>query len=98
MTDVQRISIPVADTALQVLPPQGLVFDADTPWLRISACVGSPGCERASADVRAEAVRAVAAGTAGRLHYVGCERACGSPADAAVMVATPDGYLPRIPS
>ena len=88
----------VADTALQVLPPQGLVFDADSPWLRISACVGSPGCERASADVRAEAVRAVEAGTGGRLHYVGCERACGSPADGAVMVATPDGYLPRIPS
>lgn len=91
----------VADTALQVLPSQGLVFDADSPWLRISACVGSPGCERAGADVRADAVRAAESGASGRLHYVGCERACGSPPDSAagaVMVATPDGYRPRIPS
>ena len=88
----------VADTALRVLPPLGLVFDANSPWLQVSACVGSPGCERATADVRAEAVAAVESGVHARVHYVGCERACGSPADGAVMVATPDGYLPRIPS
>ena len=85
----------VADTALRVLPPLGLVFDANSPWLQVSACVGSPGCERATADVRAEAVAAVESGVHARVHYVGCERACGSPAEGAVMVATPDGYRPR---
>ncbi len=91
----------VADSALRVLPPLGLVFDEKSPWLRVSACVGSPGCERSAADVRAEAVRAVESGVTERRHYVGCERACGSPPDSAdgeVLVATPDGYRRREPS
>ena len=44
----------VADTSLRVLAPLGLVFDENSPWLRVSACVGSPGCEKSLADVRAE--------------------------------------------
>jgi len=88
----------VADTALRVLAPMGLVFDANSPWLDVSACVGSPGCERSHADVRAEATRAVdARDTAGRVHYVGCERCCGSPASGSVMVATGDGFTPLRP-
>lgn len=87
----------VADTALRVLAPLGLVFDGTSPWLRVSACVGSPGCARSAADVRAEATRVVESGdavdgTAGRVHYVGCERACGSPPAAEVRVATGAGY------
>ena len=92
----------VADAALRVLAPLGLVFDENSPWLSVSACVGSPGCARSAADVRAEAVRVAESGAAsgleGHRHYVGCERACGSPPDGAVLVATPDGYRPRIPS
>ncbi len=88
----------VADTSLRVLAPLGLVFDKDSPWLSVSACVGSPGCERSTADVRAEAARAAESGVTGRRHYVGCERACGSPRDGEVMVATPEGYRPRRPS
>jgi precorrin-3B synthase len=84
---------PVADTALRVLAPMGLIFDENSPWLSVSACVGSPGCERSSADVRGDAIHAVESGsTTGRRHYVGCERACGSPVDGEVLVATPDGY------
>jgi precorrin-3B synthase len=88
----------VADTALRVLAPLGLVFDNASPWLSVSACVGSPGCERSRADVRAEAVRAASSGGAdGVVHYVGCERACGSPPSGAVLVATGEGFqsLPR---
>jgi precorrin-3B synthase len=81
----------VADTAVRVLAPMGLVFDETSPWLRISACVGSPGCDRSRADVRAEAVRAAAAG-AGAGHYVGCERACGSPLTGPVLVAGAEGF------
>ena len=88
----------VADTSLRVLAPLGLVFDETSPWLEVSACVGSPGCERSRADVRAEAARVAESGTAeGAVHYVGCERACGRPAAATVLVATGDGYHPLAP-
>jgi precorrin-3B synthase len=89
----------IADTSLRVLAPLGLVFDVNSPWLSVSACTGSPGCERSGADVRADATAAVESGeVTGRRHYVGCERACGSPLQGEVMVATPDGYRSRNPS
>lgn len=85
----------VADTSLRVLAPLGLVFDETSRWLEVSACVGSPGCERSRADVRAEATRAVDTATAaGTVHYVGCERACGRPPAGEVLVATDAGYRP----
>ncbi|MGH3957515.1 precorrin-3B synthase [Mycobacterium sp.] len=83
----------VADTALRVLAPLGPVFDENSPWVSVSACVGSPGCARSAADVRADAVAAAQTGDAGtRRHFVGCERACGSPPTGEVLVATRDGY------
>jgi precorrin-3B synthase len=87
----------IADVSLRVLAPQGLVFDENSPWLNVSACVGSPGCERSAADVRADAVTAVTSGAVGRthLHYVGCERACGSPSMGDVLIASGDGYRVR---
>jgi precorrin-3B synthase len=87
----------VADTALRVLAPLGLVFDENSPWLSVSACVGSPGCERSTADVRGDAARAVEQGDVGSVHrhYAGCERACGRPPDGEVLIATPDGYRRR---
>jgi len=85
----------VADTSLRVLAPLGLVFDSTSPWLDVTTCVGSPGCDRSRADVRAEAARVAESGTAkGAVHYVGCERACGSPPAGEVLVATDDGYRP----
>jgi precorrin-3B synthase len=88
----------VAETSLRVLAPLGLVFDATSRWLDVTACVGSPGCARSRADVRADAARAAEAGTGdGGVHYVGCERACGSPVAGEVLVATDDGYRPLRP-
>ena len=85
----------VADTALRVLAPLGLVFDESSPWLHVSACVGSPGCARSAADVRTEAATVAEAGAvAGPVHYVGCERACGRPTAGTVLVATGAGYSP----
>ena len=85
----------VADTSLRVLAPLGLVFDETSRWLEVSACVGSPGCDRSRADVRAEARRvAESDANTGAVHYVGCERACGRPALGEVLVATDDGYRP----
>jgi precorrin-3B synthase len=81
-----------ADVALRVLAPLGLVFDEDSPWLTVSACTGSPGCAHSVADVRADAERALREEPEGHRHFVGCERACGSPLSGEVLVATGDGY------
>jgi precorrin-3B synthase len=85
----------VADTALRVLAPMGLVFDADSPWLDVSSCTGSPGCRHSAADVRADATEAVNRPSATHRHFVGCERACGSPPVGEVLIATGDGYRLR---
>lgn len=85
----------VADVALRVLAPMGLVFDENSPWLNVSACTGSPGCAHSAADVRADAAAALDDPADGHRHFVGCERGCGSPAVGEVLVAGPDGYRPR---
>jgi precorrin-3B synthase len=82
----------VADAALRVLPSQGLVFEDNSPWLDVSACTGSPGCEHSAADVRADAAGTLNSTSGRHRHYVGCERACGSRAGDEVLVATGDGY------
>ncbi|GAB7069717.1 precorrin-3B synthase [Mycobacterium hodleri] len=88
----------IADTALRVLAPLGLVFDEASPWLDVSACTGSPGCAHSVADVRRDAAAAVHDGTGGsHRHFVGCERACGSPPVGEVLVATESGYEARHP-
>ncbi|MGV9798037.1 precorrin-3B synthase [Mycobacterium sp. NPDC003449] len=87
-----------ADVALRVLAPMGLVFDETSPWLAVSACTGSPGCAKSLADVRTDAAQAVDAPSSGHRHFVGCERACGSPPVGEVLVATPQGYVSRRPA
>ena len=82
----------VADTALRILAPLGLVFDENSPWLNVSACIGSPGCAHSAADVRADAALSLQADSAVHRHFVGCERACGSPPTGQVLVASGQGY------
>jgi precorrin-3B synthase len=84
----------VADTALRVLAPLGLVFDQNSPWLNVSACAGSPGCAHSAADVRADAALSLETDSAEHRHFVGCERACGSPPTGQVFVASGQGYRP----
>jgi precorrin-3B synthase len=85
----------VADVALRVLAPMGLVFDENSPWLDVSACTGSPGCAHSAADVRSDAAAALDEPADGHRHFVGCERACGSPPVGDVLVAGPEGYRLR---
>lgn len=85
----------IADAALRVLAPLGLVFDENSAWLSLSACTGSPGCAHSLADVRADAAAALDPQVTTHRHFVGCDRACGSPAHGAVLVATGDGYQAR---
>lgn len=77
--------------ALRVLREHGFETDGSSPWARLSACAGRPGCASALADVRADAphvgTRAVqAAPTAYLVHLSGCERRCGRPPGAHVEV------------
>ena len=79
-----------------MLAPLGLVFDENSPWLTVSACTGSPGCVHSIADVRADAAHSLSHDLPDsrrvHRHFVGCERACGSPPAGEVLVATGDGY------
>ncbi|OBH78767.1 precorrin-3B synthase [Mycobacterium scrofulaceum] len=84
----------VADVALRVLAPLGLVFDENSPWLNVSACTGSPGCAHSLADVRADAAAALGGDKGMHRHFVGCDRTCGSPLSGEVLLATGDGYRP----
>lgn len=96
----------VADVSLRVLAPMGLIFDESSSWLDVSACIGSPGCARSAADVRADVAVLIETGsvqtglvegtaTGRHRHYVGCDRACGSPLSGEVLIATEDGYRLR---
>lgn len=83
-----------AADALARLSATGLVTDPDSPWLRVGACVGRPGCAKSLADVRADATESLAAaGRAGLpLHWSGCERRCGHPRGERIdVVAVPGG-------
>ncbi|MEU5980439.1 precorrin-3B synthase [Streptomyces sp. NPDC047315] len=85
---------PQAATALDRLEAAGLVVDPASPWLRVGACVGRPGCAKSRTDVRADATRAlVAVGRAPLpVYWSGCERRCGRPrGDLIDAVAAPDG-------
>ncbi|WP_019925918.1 precorrin-3B synthase [Nocardia sp. BMG111209] len=52
----------VAEQVVRVLAPMGLIFDAASPWLLVTACAGQPGCAKSRTDVRADAAAAVAEG------------------------------------
>ncbi|MBF6209974.1 precorrin-3B synthase [Nocardia puris] len=51
-----------AEQVVRVLAPMGLIFDAASPWLRVSACAGRPGCAKSHTDVRADLTAAVESG------------------------------------
>ncbi|MGI5217742.1 precorrin-3B synthase [Nocardia sp. CA-290969] len=51
-----------AEQVVRVLAPMGLIFDAASPWLRVSACAGQPGCAKSLTDIRADAAAAAESG------------------------------------
>ncbi|HEU4423938.1 MAG TPA: precorrin-3B synthase [Pilimelia sp.] len=88
-----------AERWLAALGRDGLVVDADSPWLGVTACAGRPGCAKALADVRSDAAAGLADGAnpAGLpVHWAGCERRCGRPVGRHIeVVATSSGYRVR---
>ncbi|QII06264.1 precorrin-3B synthase [Rhodococcoides fascians A25f] len=85
-----------AEQVVRVLAPMGLIFDAESPWIRVSACTGSPGCAKSLADVRSDLKAAVDARMTPRderQHWSGCERRCGRPkGEVTDVIATGIGY------
>jgi precorrin-3B synthase len=94
---VPDLAEDAVDDAAVDLHRTGIVFDAESPWLRVTACAGLPGCAKSRADVRADASAAVASGVlpadGARQHWAGCERRCGRPrGDVVDVIATGTGY------
>ncbi|MEV7616965.1 cobalamin biosynthesis protein CobG [Streptomyces sp. NPDC089799] len=95
-------TVPAAATALAAA---GLVTDPGHPSEGVTACAGRPGCAKSLADVRADALSALARpagpgpGAERRaaplpVHFSGCARRCGHPRGTAWVdvLATGHGY------
>jgi precorrin-3B synthase len=84
------------DGWLAVLGSVGFGSNATSPLVNVSACAGRPGCARSLADVRGDALRTHTGPTTGiplPVHWTGCQRGCGRPADRHVQVrAVGTGY------
>ncbi|MFI5698236.1 precorrin-3B synthase [Kribbella sp. NPDC051586] len=92
VTPWRSVVVPATATGLE---DAGLVTTPDSVWEGVTACAGRPGCAKALADVRADASRLMPTfpRDGRRVHWAGCERRCGKPADGFVdVVAVGDGY------
>jgi precorrin-3B synthase len=80
------------------LAEAGLPTGPDSRWTGVTACAGLPGCAKSRADIRADALAATRFVDGLPVHWLGCERGCGSPAGPHVRVeATPGGYAVTTP-
>ncbi|WP_425831945.1 cobalamin biosynthesis protein CobG [Streptomyces fractus] len=82
------------------LADTGLVSDPTSPWNRVAACIGRPGCAKSHADVRGEAAARIdEAHPDLPTYWSGCERRCGHPVGPYVdVVAQPGGgYTTTVP-
>jgi precorrin-3B synthase len=87
-----RIVLPLTDpagAALQRLDDAGLVVSDGHELAPVTACAGM-ACGKSLADVRVLAGRVPGLGA---VHWAGCGRRCGLPADATAVVAASDGRL-----
>lgn len=83
-----------ADAVVKVLAPLGLIFDQESPWLRVTACTGLPGCQKSLSNTQKDATQLVLSDKApeGLVHFSGCDRRCGHPlSHHTEYVATGDG-------
>ncbi len=83
-----------AEQVVKVLAPLGLVFDVDSPWLKVTACTGLPGCAKSHSDTHADATEMIRSRSFpdGLVHFSGCDRRCGHPLSSHTeYVATADG-------
>ncbi|MFJ9176772.1 precorrin-3B synthase [Streptomyces sp. NPDC102360] len=104
LTPWRSVVVPGATPEqIERLAGTGLVADPTSPWTRVAACIGRPGCAKSHADVRAEATARIAdAHPELPTYWSGCERRCGHPAEPYVdVVAQPGGghtiTVPTVP-
>ncbi|BEL12149.1 hypothetical protein Q0Z83_103400 [Actinoplanes sichuanensis] len=91
---VADLTPSAAETWADRLATAGLAVASGSPWSGVTACAGRPGCAKSLADVRSDATAAARFVNGLPVHWVGCDRACGSPAGPHVRAeATADGYL-----
>ena len=81
ITPWRGLIVPGAAGELGALGAAGLVTDPESPWTKITACVGSPGCAKSKINTRGVAVELAFKGRppVRRVHISGCERRCGAP-------------------
>ncbi|MFG2224574.1 precorrin-3B synthase [Streptomyces sp. NPDC048644] len=95
---VPGLAPATAARRLPELAAAGLITDPASPWHRIGACTGRPGCAKSLTDVRADAAAAVAADATGAegllpVQWSGCARRCGHPHGTWIdVLAAGDGY------
>lgn len=96
ITPWRSVVLPgLGDAAGVLREAAGLGFGVDeaSPWLRVTACAGRPGCASALADVQADAGEFAARWPGRLVHVSGCARHCGRPAATEIDVtATSEGY------
>ncbi|MGY0485636.1 precorrin-3B synthase [Streptomyces sp. WG-D5] len=98
LTPWRSVVVPGATQAQ--LADTGLVVDPASPWNRVAACIGRPGCAKSHADVRRDAAARIDdAHPTLPTYWSGCERRCGHPVGPYVdVVARPDGgYTTTVP-
>jgi precorrin-3B synthase len=96
VTPWRSVVLPDQADAARVLDEAaglGLGVDGSSPWLRVTACAGKPGCASALADVQADAVSLAGRWPGRVVHVSGCGRHCGRPPATQVDVtAATEGY------
>jgi hypothetical protein len=78
VTPWRTVVLPDPCVPAAELAAAGLLV-APGPAADVSACTGRPGCAKALADVRADALAALSRLPGGRVHVSGCARRCGAP-------------------
>jgi precorrin-3B synthase len=94
VTPWRTVVLPDPFVSTADLAAAGFVVEPG-PAADVSACAGRPGCAKALADVRADAIAGLGRLPTGRLHVSGCARRCGAPRTAHVdaVALAGGGYL-----
>lgn len=103
VTPWRSLVIENGATALPHLAAAGLVTSTESPWVRLHACTGSPGCAKSVINTRSLAHHLAPRMPHGSIpvHVSGCERRCGTPSTPFVDLLAPasvDAALALIPS
>lgn len=91
LTPWRSVVVPGGAFLAPMLAGLGLATTPDSPWARLSACVGAPYCRRTDSrtlDLATAAAKSLT-GPGPKVHLVGCDRRCGEPSTDHVTVINP---------